>query len=110
MTEIELVVNVMFNKQLFLSPERIILLKKIKQTGSLKSAAKELSISYQNEWTIIDEMHNITTKPLVIKQRGGRGGGGAQISDYGKLMLEEYSYIELKILEFSRQLNIEIGL
>lgn len=110
MTEVELLVNIKFNKQLLLSPERIKLLRKIKQTGSLRSAAKEISISYQNAWTIINEMNNIAAKPLVTKQRGGRGGGGAEISEYGKLILEEYSFIELKIMEFSRQLNIEISL
>jgi molybdate transport system regulatory protein len=110
MVEVELPVNIHFNKQLFINPLRIDLLRKIKQTGSLNAAAKGLVLSYQNVWTMIDEMNKISPRPLVVKQRGGNGGGGAILSDYGNLILKEYSFIEEEVKKFLKQLNIEINL
>jgi len=110
MTEVDLLIQIRFNKRIFITPKRIDLLRMIKKTGSLNAASKEMSISYQKAWTMINEMNRIAPSPLVIKQRGGSGGGGAEISDYGSLILKEYSFIEKKIHEFSRQLNTELNL
>jgi molybdate transport system regulatory protein len=109
MTEIKLIINVNLNNQQFISPERIFLLRKIQQTGSLNAASKQLSISYQNAWTVIEDMNKKAPNPLVLKQRGS-GGGGAVISDYGSFILKEYSFIEQQVLKFTEQLNTEINL
>jgi len=110
MVEVELPIHIHFHKQLFINPVRIILLQKIKQTGSLNSAAKALAISYQNAWTIVGEMNKIPTQPIVLKQRGGNRGGGAKLSEYGEQVLKEYFYIEKQVLEFKKLLNVEINL
>ena len=41
----------------FLDPLKTQLLQEIMQTGSLSGAAKNLKISYQHAWTMIDEMN-----------------------------------------------------
>lgn len=110
MTEVNLLINIKFNKQNFINPERIVLLRKIQQTGSLNAASKEMSISYQNAWTIIDDMNKTAPTPLVIKQRGGSGGGGAIISEYGSLIINEYLFVEQQVIKFTQQLNTEINL
>ena len=86
------------------------LLRKIQQTGSLNAASKEMSMSYQNAWTLIDNMNKTAPQPLVIKQRGGSGGGGAIISEYGQSILKEYSFVEQQVTKFTQQLNTEINL
>jgi molybdate transport system regulatory protein len=110
MTEVDLLINIKFNRHIFITPERIKLLRMIKQTGSLNAASKEIPISYQNAWTIVNEINKLAPNPLVIKQRGGSGGGGAEISEYGNLILKEYSFIEQQIQEFTQKLNIELNL
>jgi molybdate transport system regulatory protein len=110
MIEVHLLINIKLDKKHFITPERIGLLRKIQQTGSLNAASKELSISYQNAWTIIDEMNKLAPNPLVIKQRGGSGGGGAVISEYGNLIIKEYLSVEQQVIKFCNQLNIEINL
>ena len=110
MIEVELHINIKFNNRLLLTPERINLLRKVKQTGSLNAASKEMSMSYQNAWTTIDEMNKIAPSPLVLKQRGGTGGGGAVISGYGDLILKEYAAIEQQVEKFGKKLNTEINL
>ena len=110
MVEVNLLINIRVNNQHFITPERITLLRKIQQTGSLNAASKEMSISYQNAWTIIDEMNKLAPNPLVLKQRGGSGGGGAAISEYGYLIIKEYLFVEQQVIKFTKQLNTEINL
>jgi molybdate transport system regulatory protein len=110
MVEVSLPIHIKNNGLDFLNPDRVLLLRKIQETGSLNAAAKAISISYQNAWTMIDEMNKIAPNSLVSKQRGGAGGGGAILSDYGKLILKEYSFIENEVLKFTRLLNTEINL
>jgi molybdate transport system regulatory protein len=106
---IELPVNINYNEHLFLSPRRIRLLRLIEQTGSINAAARMMSISYQNTWNIISEMNKISPVPVIILQRGGKGGGGAKISEYGKLLLKEYACIENQVDIFLKKLNFEIN-
>lgn len=109
MTELNLIINISLNKKLFVNPQRIRLLRMIKKTRSLNAASKEMLLSYQNAWTMIDEMNKLSQNTLVKKQRGGSGGGGAEISGYGNLILKEYSLIEQQVIKFTRQLNAEIN-
>lgn len=110
MTEVNLPVHIRINNLKFLTPERIGLLRKIQQTGSLRESVRLLSMSYQNAWTIIEEINQVAPRPLVSKQRGGSGGGGAVITEYGNLILKEYLLIEQQVLKFQKKLNTELNL
>lgn len=110
MIEVKLPVYIKNKDEVFITPERIHLLKKIKETGSLNAAAKTIPISYQNAWSMIDEMNKLAPSPIVIKQRGGNGGGGAGLSDYGNILLKEYEYIENEVIKFTSKLNNEINM
>jgi molybdate transport system regulatory protein len=94
----------------FLDHYKTGLLNEISQNGSLNAAAKKLKISYQHAWTMIDEMNRIAPEPLVIKQRGGANGGGAEISAYGIRILHEFRQIEARVKKLVNQINVEINL
>lgn len=94
---------------LFLNEMKISLLYEIIKCGSLSGAAKELRISYQHAWTMIDEINHTAPRPLVIKQRGGADGGGARISDYGRKILDDYEQIKKHVMKTIRQINTEIN-
>jgi molybdate transport system regulatory protein len=79
------------------------------KNGSLSCAAKNLKISYQHAWNLINEINQAAPEPLVLKQRGGANGGGAEISGYGKRILSEYSAIEKQINKLINQINNEIN-
>lgn len=110
MTEVELQINVSKEGNLLLNPERINLLRFIQETRSLLTASKEVGISYNKAWRILDSMNAATDKPLVRKLRGGKGGGGALLTDYGRVILNEYVAIEGVVSEFTKKLNTEINL
>ena len=109
MIEVECHISVKKDGTCFLSPVKTELLNEIRQSGSLSSAAKKLKISYQHAWTMIDEMNRSAPEPLVIKQRGGAHGGGAEISVYGEKILKEYQLIEAQVKKLVDQINVEIN-
>ena len=110
MTEVRLHISVEQNNQMFITSERIDLLQKVQSTGSLHAASKVLKISYQSAWNIIHSINELAPALVVVKQRGGKGGGGAELSDYGKLLLTEYSFIQKQVEVFNKQLNSEINI
>ncbi len=67
-------------------------------------------MSYQHVWNVINEMNQIASSPVVLKQRGGSGGGGATLTDYGKRILNEFNLIEVEVQKFLKRLNTEINL
>ena len=110
MIEVECLVSIKKNGDSFLDPYKTSLLHEIMLNGSLSGAAKKLKISYQHAWTMIDEMNRIAPEPLVIKQRGGANGGGAEISNYGTRILKEFRQIEAQEKKLVNQINVEINL
>jgi molybdate transport system regulatory protein len=110
MIEVECQISIKKNGTCFLDPYKTGLLNEIMQHGSLRAAAKKLKISYQHAWTMIDEMNRAAPEPLVLKQRGGANGGGAEISAYGIRILKEFRLIEAQVKKLVGQINVEINL
>jgi molybdate transport system regulatory protein len=110
MIEVDCQISIKRNGNSFLDPVKTKLLQEIIQCGSLSGAAKKLKISYQHAWTMIDDMNRIAPSPLVIKQRGGANGGGAEISEYGKNIINEYRQILAQVTKVISQINVEINL
>lgn len=110
MIEVECHISIKKDGVVFINPLKTQLLQEIRKNGSLSGAAKEMEISYQHVWTMIDEMNRSAPSPLVLKQRGGANGGGTAISAYGERMLREYLIIQAEILKVVNQINVEINL
>jgi molybdate transport system regulatory protein len=72
---------------------RIQLLKAIQDTGSLSKAAKSLNMSYNKAWNLIDAVNKKSEQPVVIKNAGGKGGGGAEITPYGQKLITAFTRI-----------------
>ena len=72
---------------------RVRLLKAIDKTGSLSKAAKSLKMSYKKAWTLVDAVNKSANKPFIITTIGGKNGGGAQLTEYGKTMIDAFEEI-----------------
>jgi len=72
---------------------RVHLLKAINETGSLSKAAKSLKISYKKAWQLLDSVNKSAKKPVTINSIGGKGGGGAELTDYGKDLIKAFDKI-----------------
>jgi molybdate transport system regulatory protein len=78
----------------FLGNTRIRLLEAIYTHGSILQGAKFVPLSYKAAWDAVDAMNNLADRPLVTRVTGGRSGGGTQLTDYGRQMVELYRALE----------------
>lgn len=108
MIEVDLNICINEDGNNLLNRERVALLRCIQSSGSLLLASREMGISYNKTWKMIAEMNQATHSAMVEKVRGGRGGGGATLTAFGKLVLSEYDYIEHQVYLFKEKINIEI--
>ena len=78
---------------ILLGEGRVSLLKAIDEEGSLSKAAKSLGMSYKKAWSLIDAVNKRAEKPVTTTSIGGKGGGGAELTAYGKSLVEAYETI-----------------
>lgn len=81
------------DENVLLGEGRVQLLKAIEKTGSLSKAAKSLKISYKKAWQLLDSVNKSAKKPVTINSIGGKGGGGAALTDYGKSLVSVFDTI-----------------
>jgi molybdate transport system regulatory protein len=81
------------NGQMVVSRGCIMLLKKIETTGSLRSAAIDLKMSYQKARKLIRFCNENSPGIVLISQTGGLDGGGTKLTDYGKKLVKLYDDI-----------------
>jgi molybdate transport system regulatory protein len=75
-------------------PGKISLLERIEASGSLSQAARELGISYRRAWLLLDDLNHAFVEPATTTSVGGTGGGGAQLTPFGKALITAYREIE----------------
>lgn len=73
-----------------ISPRRLHLLQAIATAGSVSQAAKQVGITYKAAWDAVEIMNNLAGEPLVNRQHGGKGGGGATLTDSGQQIVNLY--------------------
>jgi len=68
----------------FIGYGRVVLLERIEEHGSITQAAKSMQMAYRHAWDLVDSMNRQAKAPLVELATGGRGGGGARVTETGK--------------------------
>ncbi|HPE26300.1 winged helix-turn-helix domain-containing protein [Albidovulum sp.] len=76
-----------------LGPGKAQLLARIRDTGSISAAGREMGMSYKRAWLLVEEMNSAFRDPLVASARGGPGGGGARLTEAGEAVLSLYAEI-----------------
>ena len=76
------------------------MLKAVARAGSLNAAAKDLGMSYRHVWSCIRASEERLGRPLLIKSKGGRSGGGAVLTDYAKDLLRKFEKVEREVRAF----------
>lgn len=87
----------------FLGYGRVVLLERIKEYGSISVAAKSMSMSYRHAWELVSSMNSQAKSPLVETATGGRGGGGARLTEAGEKAIEFYHGYNKRFKEFLDQ-------
>ena len=89
-----LFLRVDFDSERYIGPGRIQLLELVAQHGSIAQAAKAMDMSYKRAWYLLDAFGACFSEPLIVRQQGGKGGGSAQLTDFGRDVVERYRRME----------------
>lgn len=73
------------------------LLKAIKKYGSIAEAAKRTGVSYKYAWNQLGEMERALGETILRKTRGGRTGGGAELTQAAITLLRNYQRVQTYI-------------
>ena len=76
-----------------LGPGKLLLLQNIDKLGSISAAGRAMNMSYRQAWALVDQLNGAFKEPVVISQTGGKSGGGAVLTEFGKLLLTHCSAI-----------------
>ncbi|AYC99858.1 winged helix-turn-helix domain-containing protein [Neorhizobium sp. NCHU2750] len=82
-----------------LGPGKAQLLEKIAEHGSIRSAGASFGMSYRRAWLLADEINRMFTEPSIATRHGGKSGGGAELTEFGKELLSRYRRMEEAMLK-----------
>jgi len=75
------------------------LLAAIETERSITKAAKAAGISYRRAWNMIQEINTAAGETLVEAAVGGKQGGGARLTEAGRLSLRTYDEVRRSLTE-----------
>lgn len=89
---------------------RVVLLERIREHGSISAAARSMEMSYRHAWKLVDSMNRQGHTAMVEKSTGGRGGGGACLTEAGERAIETFwsVYRDFKAFLASRSQQLEL--
>jgi molybdate transport system regulatory protein len=96
------------NGERVIGPGRVELLERIITSGSIRQAAKEMNMSYRQAWQYIDHMNTLLEKPVVIAERGGKGGGKTVVTDLGLQLIREFKLFHARFQEFLKENTFQL--
>jgi len=79
-----------------MGPGKAALVACIDRTGSISAAAREMGMSYRRAWQLVEAVNGSFAEPVVLTAVGGRRGGGAAVTPFGKRLLRRYHAMEKK--------------
>ncbi len=96
-----------------IGPGKAALVARIDETGSISAAARAMGMSYRRAWQLVDALNESFLQPVVLTEIGGRRGGGARVTEFGRELVQAYRRMEHKasiaiardLREFNRHLR-----
>lgn len=93
----------------FLGGDRIAMLEKIDELGSITRAARAVGVSYKTAWEMVNQINNLAAVPLVDRATGGKGGGGANLTAAGREVVHQFRVIQDEHRKFLKNLDLRLG-
>jgi molybdate transport system regulatory protein len=75
-------------------PGKVRLLELIEEQGSIRSAASAMNMSYRHAWLLLQAVEDTFGAAVITTATGGTKGGGAKLTDLGKMVIARYRTIE----------------
>ena len=102
MDKLSIRLRVDFGEASAIGPGKVALLETVARTGSLSQAARELKMSYRRGWLLLDSLNSSFIRPVARLSKGGKGGGGAVLTPFGKTLVTAYRRLEVDVLRRAR--------
>jgi len=77
-----------------LGPGKTALLEAIEETGSISAAARALGMAYRHAWELVDDLNTCFAPGVVAAATGGREGGGARLTPFGRELVRRFRKME----------------
>jgi len=90
----DLSIRIDFGPERRVGPGKIALLEQVALLGSISAGGRALNMSYRRAWELIDELNDIFGTPVVESRSGGRKGGGATLTPFGRSLISRYRAME----------------
>lgn len=90
-------IRIVFGASEMIGPGKVELLERIDRCGSIAAAGREMNMSYKRAWQLIGTLNAMFKAPLVDSTRGGPGGGGATLTETGRMVLGHYRAFEVDV-------------
>ncbi len=75
-------------------PGKIELLEHIEKTGSISAAGRAMDMSYRRAWLLVDELNRLFRERVATAGPGGRAGGGARLTPFGRDLVRRFRAME----------------
>lgn len=79
-----------------MGPGKAELIERIDATGSISAAARAMGMSYRRAWQLVEALNAAHREPVVTTAIGGRRGGGARVTPYGRRLAALFRSMEDK--------------
>ena len=95
-SEPRLQLRVRFGSEHSLGMGKVQLLEAVSEHGSISGAARAMGMAYRHAWELIDDLNQCFGEPVVATASGGRKGGGATLTDFGREVVDRFRAMEDK--------------
>lgn len=89
-----------------MAPGRAELLEAIGREGSISGAGRAMGISYRHAWLLVDVINRCWSEKVIETNTGGGRGGGAQLTDFGRHLLQTYRDLEQQLADVLEQSDL----
>jgi len=94
MSDVRVTIRLDFDNDRQLGHGKVRLLELIDAHGSISSAARAMNMSYRRAWLLVGEVNAMFADAVVETQLGGKGGGRARLTEFGRRVIDLYRAIE----------------
>jgi molybdate transport system regulatory protein len=95
---------------LVLGPGKVSLLEAIDRAGSISAAGRSLGMSYRRAWLLVSALNKMFDHSVIATSPGGHGGGGAQVTEFGRAVATAYRRAEERAERVIRKEFERVGL
>ena len=79
-----------------IGPGKAELIERIGASGSISAAARAMGMSYRRAWQLVEALNHHFREPVIETAIGGRRGGGARVTPFGREVAALFRQMEEK--------------